>query len=241
MDIDRFSNRRSSYNPTTVADASRWVMLCKLLIGQHPSRVVITQRTPAPIVAVHWSMVGMAFSVIYITFAIVGMVVMFCIKSQEIGRLFLTDTNVSKVQGFFVAGLNVFSMYVLFIRLFWHRNNVRDRISLMIEMERHFSEVGIPVQLQRRRTYVRSVLWSFGFVMYFLYNCCYSLHISLMANHPFATMVVAIAMVVMPAFYRQSMVLFCLHDLTETKRFFIQLNEVLREVLQAERRRAVSS
>lgn len=239
MDINGCSFLRSTYNPTTVADASRWMMLCKLIIGQHPGRIVITKKSYSPIIAVHWSMVGLAFSIIYIAYAVIGVVVMLCINLPEIRSLSVNDTDLSRVQSIVVHGLNNFSMYVLFIRLFWHRNHVRDRISLMVDMERQFSEVGIPVKLQRRRTYVRSVLWSFGFVMFNLFFLSYSFYVAV--GFSFKIFVVVVAMLIMPTLYRQSLVLFYMYDLAETKRFFIQLNEILREVLQAERGRADTS
>lgn len=237
MDIDRFSADRITYNPSTLVDASRWMVLCKLIVGQHPSRAGIINKSPAPIVAVRWSMVGLAFSILHIIFAISGMIIMMCINVHEVRSFTVIDSDLSWVQLLIVTGLNIFNMYVLFIRLFWHRSCVSRRISLMLQLERQFADVGITVELQRRRTYVRSILWSIVFVIFNFFNLSYSFYMIVMAVLPWNIIVIFVAMAIMPSVYKQSMVLFYLYDLAETKRFLIHLNEILRAVLQAERRR----
>lgn len=240
MAFHSFSILRSSYNPTTVADANRWITLCKLIVGLHPVRINIIEKWHVPIIAIHWSMVGVAISIIHITSSIVGIVVMNCINFQ-MSSLTVINSDISRAQGIVVYGLWSFNMYVVFIRLFWHRSSERDRITLMLDIERLFSDVGIPVKLQRRRTYVRSALWAIGFVVFSLLYLSYALYVLIKANHPFAILVVAFTIFIMPSVYKQSAIFFYIYDLAETERSLIQLNEVLRGVLQEERRIADTS
>lgn len=235
MDIDRFSVHRTSSSPSTVADATRCMMLCKQLIGQHPGSVVIIQNSNAPIIYVHWSKAGLAISLLHIAYAIVSMMLLMCSDLYEFRRISIIDLDLSYVQKLIVNGLNIVNVYVLFIQLFWHRRCVRDRNALMVMLERQFSEIGIAVELQRRRTYIRSVLWAIGFVVFNLLYLSYAFYIVVLADPPWKWLIVVVAMIILPTVYRQSMVLFYLYDLAETKRHFIQLNDVLRTVLQAER------
>lgn len=225
----------------TVADANRWIVFCKLIIGHHPGRVVIKQNSHEPIIAVKWSTFGIAFTILHIACGIVGMVFVMNMKVREIRSFTLMDSDLNWVQGIIVTALNICNMYVLFIRLFWHRSCVHDRISLLLEMERQFANVGITVKLQRHRTYIRSILWAIGFVAFNMFHLSYSIFIIALTDLPWAILMLAVTVAIMPAVYKQSALLFYLYDLAETQRFFIQLNKVLSDVLEAERKRAAST
>lgn len=243
MDIDRFSIRRhSSYSPkNTLADASRCMMLCKLLIGQHPGRVVIIEDFEVPVVEVYWSTSGVAISILHTVYVSGSMMLLMRSNLNEFRQFAIIDLDLSYVQKFIVNLLNILNMYALFIQLFWHRRCVHDRHSLMILLERNFSKIGIDVELQRYRTYIRSVLWAIGFVVFNLFHLSYSVYLFALADPPWMWIVVAIALIMLPTIYRVSMVIFYLYDLAETKRHFIQLNDVLLAVLHAERLKAAKS
>lgn len=238
MVIDRFPTGRPHI--ATMADASRWIILCKLLIGHHPGRVVIINDSDAPVCEVHWSMPGVAISILHIAYAIGGMIVLMCSDLKEFRSFAINDMDLSYVQKIIVNGLNIVNVYVLFMQLPGHRRCLYDRNSLMLMLERHFSAIGIGLELQRRRTYVRSVLWAIGFVAFNVIHLSYSFYILILAKLPWMWLVVAIAMIILPTVYRQSMVLFFLCDLAETRRHFLQLNDVLHIVFQAERLKADS-
>lgn len=234
-DIDRCATNQTPYSQSTVVDTCRWIKLCKLLIGQHPGHVVIIKDSHTPIIEVHWSMTGVAISILHAALAIGSMIVLMCSNLYEFRRFAIIDLDLSYVQKFIVNGLNVVNVYVLFVKLYWHRRCLHDQHSLMLMLERQFSVIGIGVELQHRRTYIRSVLWAICFVVFNLVYLSNSIYHIISAELPWMWLVVAVVMMLLPTVYKQSMVLFFLYDLAETKRHFIQLNDILRAVLQAER------
>lgn len=234
--MDRFATRPTAYSPTSFADAHRWMRLCKLLIGQHPGRVVIIKDSH--VIEVHWSAAGLAFSLLHIAYVIGSMIVLICSNLHEFRRHAIIDLNVSYVQKFIVHGLNTVNVYALFAQLVWHRRCVHDQNSIMLRLEQQFSVIGINVELQRHRTYIRSLLWAIGCVAFNLFHLSYSFYLIITVDPPWMWLVVVVGIIMLPTIYRQSMVFFYLYDLAETKRHFTQLNDVLRDVVQAERLKA---
>lgn len=240
------STIRSFFNgitrPATIPDANHWMTLCKMYIGLHPGRAVtatdsVTQKRQ---VTVYLSPVGVSLTVLHIAYTIMSIVILTCTNQFKFRNMTIDNTNMALMEGLILTGLNFIHVAVIFFRLLWHREMVHMQTIMLLALERRFAELGIDVEIRRRRTFKRAFFWAIGFFALFMVHLAHLIFFVPMENFPWATIVVFVAVLLLPPIYKQSFVYFFLYDLSETRRNIELLNCILLTVLDFERSSAAA-
>lgn len=235
---------RSYFNeitrPLTIADSNHWMKLCKMCVGIHPGRAVIkkdsiVQKTQ---VTVYWSAFGVSLTALHIFYVTMSLVILTCTQLFEYQNMTIIDTNMALLEGLIVTGLHLINVVVIFVHLVWHRRIVHKQTIILLALEQRFAELGIDAEIQRHRTCERAFISALGFIAFFMLHLGHLVFYVPMVNFPWATIVVLVAVVLLPTIYKQSFVYFFLYDLSETRRNFDLLNGILRNVLDLERSQA---
>lgn len=234
------STIRSYFNglsrPCSVADSNHWMILCKMYIGLHPGRAVIVNDSFAQKrkVIVHLSAVGVSLTALHIVYTTMSFVILTCTDLFEYQNMTITDTYMAHMEGLIVTGLNLMNVAVIFVRLLWHRKVVQNQMILLLTLEQRFAELGVDVEIHRHHTYKRAFCWAIGFFALFMLHLGHLIFYVPMENFSWATIVVVVAILLLPTIYKQSFVYFFLYDLSEVRTNVELLNSLLRNVLDLE-------
>lgn len=211
-----------------------------MYIGLHPGRTAIITDSFARKrqVTVHLSGVGVSLTTLHIAYTTISIVILTCTNLFEYQNMTIIGTNMALMQGLIVTGLNLINVAVIFVRLLWHRKIVRKQTIMLLAIEQRFAELGIDMEIQRHRTFKRAFFWAIGFFALFMLHVSYLIFFVPMENFPWATIVVLVAVLLLPTIYKQSFVYFFLYDLSETRKNFELLNFILRALVDLERSQA---